>query len=459
MKIVHELPDQVLDVRLCGVASGPSDQSANVQKAAMQARSLGLALHFGGGFSTVYTFESVDVSGLTVTAGDGVVLTHCGSEYLFLSTGQTKLIGLKSQGTPTAKGLFKATGGIASVENCEAVGYSSAANSNTIFFQGCDRPSAHGNRVEGGENGIVFENCFHPVARANDIEATGRDGILFYTDEAQSQPTSCAVSIGNTIRDFARDGEGGRGGVHFYGVHGGARSIGDSVSNDNSQPHDDTGGIRFRDCENFVCEGYTVSGCRSGVLVNHVGDFTGIAKTSGTIGAGVVDGYAKFGINISGAEIVCPVTGVKITNGEDTASGAAIYHSGVGAITGCVISDAPRYGVHASGENSITGNIFVSAGAMPSVYIDGESIVGGNHFDGDVALRVPSGGTATIAANHYGGATMQLDAGATIGALSQIIYAFGGAPIFPATISPGVTAINSGGAPYAYHSGAWHALT
>lgn len=471
--------------------SGSTNQSTLAQKAADRAKALGARLHFGAlSGSTTYTFANVDIAGLTVTFDPDVTISPPAAnstQWCFVAVGTaggritkpTKLIGPRTVGHSTAKGLCK-------FEYCNepyvgdviSTGYSTSGVANIIVWMlECLNPVVDGGNIVGAEKGVSFESCTNPVCHNLTGSSFYNDGIIFYTNPSGTLTTN-AKSTGNVISGFAISNLGGRGGIHFYGCDG-AVSVGDTVSNDSSQTQDDTGGIRFRDCRDFSAVGYDVTQCRSSVLVNHVNDYLAITQSFGAIGPGSINNFRKFGVIIASAtSITCSVSGAKISNGPDIASvpnSAGISHGGIGSVSGCSLQDMRCRGVTISGKVSVSGNNFLRAGkgasSVPSVLIDGDAVVSGNYFSDDagspiatMAIRVPSGGSAVIGPNNFGvGITdfNELSSGSTLKGDSIVRYKFGGAPVFT-----GVTiatsglkiATNSSGVPYAYYSGAWNTI-
>lgn len=477
------------------VGDGVTDDTAAIQAAANAAKANNIGLIFNANSpSTVYLCSGVDVAGLTVTSDSGVSIrvpaatadTHilyCIGTVGSPITTPTKIIGLNFIGSSLAVGAVKSVyANDIIIENCTASGFLVTSGPNVFYQINCSSPLVSGCNINGGSDGIAFESCSKAIASNNKITNVWKDGILFYTNPL-STTTVEAKSMGNTVETFNQKDQAGVGGVHFYGVRD-CSSTGDIVTDDANQTHDDTGGIRFRDCENFSCSGYVVSSCLSGLVINHIGDYTAaphlITRTLGSIGAGSVSNFGKFGIVSSSgvAENSVSINGAHIFNGPDISAvpgSAGINHSTEGSVAGCVFRNMLCSGVSASGQVTVTGNAFYNVGkgafAVASIAVGGTASVSSNFFQDDqgsptatYAIRVLSGGDATIGSNTYStGVThfTEFSSGSTMSGGTFALYRFGGVPVFT-----GVTidaaglklATNSGGVPYSYSGGVWNAL-
>lgn len=468
------------------VVSGTADQSAKVQAAANKARALGVPLVLNAiTTATVYAFTSVNISGIDVISEPGVSLVapSGATGYAFTAMGTagaritrpTRLFGARHSGGGTQLGLFQAQyANDVFVDDCVGQGYpmTSMQDGAALHLNECLRPVVNGGRYDSGRTGVLFISCTSPKAIGVTTNGQGRDGILFYTNPTGTTTTD-ALSDGCVATNWAMNREAGRAGVHFYGVRR-ALAVAATARGDSGQTHDDTGGVRFRDCEDYSASGYKVSDCMSGVLANAVGDYAGaphLIVNRGTIGAGSVDGTRKFGVAVVGTGIFCPVNGANVSNVATAAGGAGIYHSGTGAIMGCNVADMACSGITGDGNNAISGNTLVRAGngsaGLPAIRLGGRGQVGGNHISDDrstpiatLGIRATGVATLTLGENHFGaGVTdpVHADAGTTVRRDSAPVrMRFSGLPTALAgTVEDGVRAIDASGIVYARQSGTW----
>lgn len=491
-RMIAGAPVNVLDF---GATGNGTDETTKIQEAANAAKANNVSLIFNAnGPSTVYLCSGVDVAGLTVISDSGVSIgipsvtsdshiLYCIGTVGSPITTRTKIIGLNFIGSALPVGAVKLIyANDIIIENCTASGFLVTSGPNVFWQVNCVNPLVSGCSINGGENGIAFESCNKATASNNTIINVFRDGVLFYTNPSSTTTTE-AKSVGNTVGTFNQGDFDGRGGIQFYGVRD-CSSVGDIVTDDANQTKDDTGGIRFRDCENFTCSGYTISNCLSGLVVNHIGDYTSaphlITRTLGSIGAGSISNFGKFGIvsSSSVSENSVSITGAHIFNGPDisvVSGSAGINHSTEGSVAGCVFRDMLCSGVSASGQVTITGNAFYRVGkgafAVASIAVSGTASVSSNFFQDDqgsptatYAIRVLSGGDATIGSNTYStGVThsTEFSSGSTMSGGTFALFRFGGVPTFSGVainVAGLKLATNSGGVPYSYSGGAWNAL-
>jgi hypothetical protein len=462
------------------------DQTVKMQAAAARARERGVPLYINAlAQVTYYAFNEVDVAGIEVICEQGVFLTAPtgATGYAFKAVGTsgarvtnpTRLTGAKHAGNGTQLGLFRASyANDVLVSNSYGAGYpmTSSADGAGLSLVECLRPKVEGGKYEGGRTGVLFISCTSPKAIGVTTNGQGRDGILFYTSPTGTTTTD-AMSDGCTATNYNMNGDGGRAGIHFYGVRR-ATAVAPTVNGDSNQPYDDTGAVRFRDCEDFHTSGYKVSDCVTGVLVNSVGDYAAAPHNivnRGSIGAGSVYNTRKFGVAVVGAAVSCPVTGANVSNNADVAGAAGIYHSGTGAITGCPVSDMTCVGINAGGNNTVHGNTLVRAGhggfARAAIFMGGKGQIGSNNISDDrttpvatLGIRINGNAVVTLGENHFGvGITdfVQLDAGTTLRRdSSPLRLKFSGQPAVPAgTIEDGCRAIDSSGITWAREASDW----
>lgn len=470
------------------VGDGVTNDSTKVQAAANEAKSKKLALKFVGEMGTNYAIDNVDVAGLDVYFDSGVSLTSpVGSTghalvavgtVLSRITTPTNIYNPIHTSTGTQLGLFKAVYcDDAYVSYPIGSGYpmSTISDGTPIVFSECIRPVVAGGVLNDGRVGVLFISCTQPLSINVTTQNQGRDGILFYTDPSGTTTTD-AIAINCNASEFCVNSEAGRAGIHFYGVRR-AKSIGCTASNDSSQINDDTAGIRFRDCEDYVADSYNVFNLRTAVLVNEVGDYAGSPHniiTRGSIGIGNINAIGKYGVLVTGTSTVeCSITAARISNIADITSAAGISHGGIGSVTGCTLSDMACRGIDSLGNVSVTGNVLARCGkggtAIPSIYVSGgSSVISGNHIFDDrggsaiatLAIRVGGAASTTIGVNSYGvGITDFITS--SVGTIirrdsAAIRQKFGGVPSsLLGLIENGVKAVDSSGILYEYITGSW----
>ena len=469
------------------LSSAATDQSSIFQAAANQAKALGISLLVNSqGPATQYAINNVDISGLDVwcepgvtfvspTGATGAVFKAVGTANARVTT-PTRLFFAKHNAGGSQKNLFSAEYcDDVLVYMCQGSGYAmpTLTGGSSISLSECKRPVVSGGNFKDGVNGILFVSCESPTAENVTTNNQGRDGILFYSSQSGSTTTD-ATAINCTTVGYCVNGEAGRGGVHFYGVRR-AKAIGCNSRNDNSQTNDDTGAIRFRDCEDFVAEGYSVKDCRTGVLVNEIGDYAGAPHyiiARGAIGAGNISSVVKYGIFVAN-DVPCPVSGARVSSVTDTSALAAgIRHGGIGDIS-AVLQSMDCIGVNSRGSGSkisvVCSRVGTGSTAIPAVAISGHAVVSDCVFSDDrgtptstMAIRAYSGANVTLGANHFGaGITdfVQVDSGSTVKRASVPIRTkFSGTPSFSGTVEAGVQAVDPNGIIYMRQSSAWYAL-
>jgi len=473
---------------MCG-ATGGLDDSAAFTAAAQTARIQGVPLHISSinGAPTVFKINNVDVAGLSVSAGPGVTFeTPAGATgRAFLATGTvgtritrpTIVKGIRHNGGGSQLGLFRADyADDVLVEDCYGDGYpmTLGADGAGVLAVECLRPIVRGGRYTGGRIGVLFVSCTAPAAEGVKTSGQGRDGVLFFTDPTGTTTTD-AKAIGCSAQAYCINGEAGRAGIHFYGVRR-ALAVGCSARDDSGQTFDDTGGIRFRDCEDYACSAYIVDDVVSGVLVNEVGDYAGPPHNivvRGSIGSGTVFDVGKYGVAVVTAS-PCAITGVNVSTIANVASAAGVYHSGTGTVSGCVVSDTAQTGIRIAGSVVVTGNRLTRCGtggsSIPGLLLSGGiSSASGNVFVDDrgsptatMAIRVTSG-SATIGINTFGTGITDFSpsvSGSIILAPSILRGKFAGVPAdFAGTVNNGVEAFDSNGVMYLRSGGAWKRTT
>lgn len=487
-----------------GALTDGTDQSANVSAAATFCKTWGRTLVFDGNSGDVYKFSGIDVAGLTVIASPGVsIAAPAGATGYPLQaigtsgariTSPTKIIGIKHAGGGTAYGLFNAEyADDVLVEGCYGSGYPPGASpdASAIFLKECLRPRVVGGAYSGGRQGVCFVSCTNPGAVYVTTSGQGRDGIQFYTSPTGSTTTD-AYAIACRATAYCLNGEGGRAGVHMYGVRRG-QMLGCSAEDDSGQLNYDTSGLRFRDCEDFSCNGYSVKGVRTGIHATELGDYASsphFISPRGAIGPGSIGGFGEMGICITNnvSPLKCSISGAQIKNGAlvagGTTAGAGIWHEGSGAISGVGMQDIAMRGVwvrpnpNQSGLTlvSLSGSEFlrvgVSASNLPAVAVSGDAThsaeltVSGCSFADDrgtptsaMAIRVFQYGAATIGVNGFGsGITTRVSSeiGGIIRRGSQLIMASAGTPTgLAGTTENGTLATDTNGIVYRIAAGVW----
>lgn len=471
-----------------GIVSGTANQSVNVQKAADAAKAAGVPLRINAvGPATTYAFTNVDIAGLDVIVDPGVsMIAYTGATgYSFVAVGSalsritkpTRLFNARLDGGGTMSGVFSASYcDDPQVHDCGTSNIPTGVSpdGSGVAFAECIRPRVIRGLYHGGRQGVLFYSCTNPVADHVVTSGQGRDGILFYTNPAGTTTTD-AFAVGCHATDYSINGDAGRSGIHFYGVRR-ARAIGTTSGDDNSQIHDDTGALRFRDCEDFFASGYNISVCRSGLVVNEIGDYAAAPHSivvRGEIGQGDVSNVVKYGVFVT-TGVHCPVVGARVRGVSSLASSAGIYHAGNGPISGCLLSDCANTGINAIGENAVVGNTLIRSGAggtaLPGISVSGRGVISGNTFSDDrgsalatLAIRVRTGAVTTVGENSYGvGITdfVQADSGSTIKRDSALIrQKFAGVPASLAgTIENGVRGVDTNGVVYLRLGSAWRRM-
>lgn len=468
-----------------GAVSGSSNQSVIFQKAADAAKATtGKLLINGRGTATTYAFTNVDISGLDVIVEPNVsIVAYSGaSGYSFVVVGtsgarvtsKTRLYNANLDGGGIMSGVFSARyADYAEAHDCSAVNIPTGVSPDGagVTFYECIYPKVVHGFYSGGRTGALFTSCTKPIADGVVTDNQGRDGILFYTSPTGTTTTD-ALAINCKTTKFCINGEAGRGGVQFYGVRR-AKALGCTSSDDSSQTFDDTAAIRFRDCEDFFADSYNASQCRTGVLVNNVGDYASAPHNivvRGAIAGGNVDSTTKYGIAVAAIGVVCPVTGAKVSNVAGGTGAAGIYHAGSGDISGS-LSDMPCSGVISSGTGTkIAVNctrVGTGGTSVAAVSVSGHAVIGNCTFSDNrgtptatLAIRVNSGGIATLGANHYGvGITdfVQADTGSTIKRGSAPIrQKFAGTPSTGGTPEAGTQAMDTNGVMYTRIISSWY---
>lgn len=460
------------------------DQSEKLQNIADIAKSGSRMLVIDSLSDAVYAVMNVDITGLTVEVSPTVSFiapTTATNQYTFIALGasgnlapQTILKNAKLDAAGRMRGVFKADYVNEPLAyKCSAINVPTGVSpdgSGVVMYE-CIKPRVKGGFYHGGRQGVLFSSCTNPEAEGVETDYQGRDGILFYTNPTGTTTTD-AVSINCKATRFALNSEMGRAGIHFYGVRR-AKAITPTVSNDNNQPHDDTGAVRFRDCEDYYTEGYDVENVRVGVLINEIGDYSTSPHNivvRGAIGAGNVKNTQKFGIAIAVLNRICNIIGAVVTNSGQLVSGAGIYTASSGSISGCTVDGTTlSAGIYAgAGKNTITGNTLRNAGRsntnIAQIAAGGETVISGNSFENsdgtsEIAVRVFGSGKSTVGANNYDANTKQMvvvDADATLKQGSSLVKTkFAGIPTFAGTVENGVQAIDTNNVVYIRESGAW----
>lgn len=463
--------------------SSTLDQSTKLQLIANVAKSSSRVLVIDSPINVVYAVMGVDITGLTVYVTPSVSFVApltATNQYAFTAEGtvsnlapQTILRCAKLNAQGRMRGVFKCEYVSEPMAfDCSAVSVPTglSPDGSCVAMVECYKPRVIRGYYNGGRQGVLFTSCINPVARDVKTDHQGRDGILFYTNPLGTTSTD-AVSINCNTSDYCINGEAGRAGVHFYGVRR-ATAIGPTTSNDNGQTFDDTGGVRFRDCEDYSTYGYDVANARTGVLVNEVGDYSGAPHNiivRGVIGIGNVKSTSKFGVCVATPNRACTITGAVVTDSGAISSGAGIYIAADGGVVGCSVNGTTEAsGIYSAGKNTITGNTLKNTGksstAVAQVTVGSETTVCGNTFentDTSSALAVRAIGVAklTLGSNSYDAATAQqfiIDATATLkrgGALLRTQFA--GLPNFTGLFENGVTMCDTNGVIYVRENGTW----
>lgn len=484
-RTIQDKAREIVSVKDFGAVGGASNETSVFQLAANAAKAVGAALLIPKG-AGAYKIDGVDIAGLEVIADPGVTFSSPAGAtgHAFVAVGTaisrvttpTTLRNIVHDGGSSQLGLVRAEycDDIV-IESCIGSGYPMTAlnDGQGIALTECLRPKVIRCKVSGGRMGVIFASCTSPQAQFVTTSGQGRDGIAFYSDPAGTLTTD-ALAVGCVATDYCINGEGGRAGLHFYGVRR-ALCVGCSASDDNGQANDDTAGIRFRDCEDFSAVGYSATNCRTGVLVNEVGDYAAAGiVVRGAIGAGSVDNIGKYGIAVAATNVPCSVSGAKVSNVADVVGGAGIYHSGTGAVSGCMLTHMAVPGVAQAGFCSITGNTFLCVGkgasSVPAVNVTGTAVVSGNAFIDDrgaptstLAIRILSGGAGMIGPNLYGTGITDFVIGSpgstTKRGSTPIRQKFAGVPgSLSGTIESGVMGTDTNGVDFVYRAGAWRRL-
>lgn len=462
------------------------DQSVLLQAAANEAKAKNATLIINA-FSdaTTYVVHNIDISGIKVEVQNGVTFlppSTANTGYTFVAIGtQTNRIVkptiLKNavlDGANKIQGIFKASyADMPQAISCKAINIPTGVNpdGSGVAFGECINPLVERGYYHGGRQGVLFVSCTRPIARNVKVEHQGRDGILFYTLPTGTTTTD-ALADNCISNDYCINGEGGRAGIHFYGVRR-ATAIAPQCSEDNDCTIDDTGAVRFRDCEDYFTNGYIVKKAITGVLVNEVGDYAGSPHNivvRGNIGQGTVENIREYGVAIATPNRSCNVVGAVVKTISSTKpSGAGIYHVGIGTVANCDVQDTLLAGINVSGNVSVRGNVLKNTGkgfnSTPQLRLAGTSSASGNVFSDDrtsnqgtLAIRVSSG-NATIGENSYGtGITdfVQIDAAATLNRDSAPIrQKFSGVPVIAGTVQNGCRAVDNNGVYYTYLTSAW----
>lgn len=472
-----------LNASALGVLPDGTDQTAAVTAAAAQCRTQRKGLRFDGAPGTAYNVAGANIAGITVTADPGVLLAEVDGVSAFCLTAvgtsgaritaPTRLIGVRHAGGAIAKGLLEARyADDVRVEDF-SVGplvRTGGVQTHAIYIEECIRPRVISGETADATIGVGFVSCTNPVAAHVRTKNSGRDGVLFYTNLAGTTTTD-AVAIACDADGFALRGEGGRAGVHFYGVRR-ATSLACSARNDGGLTDHTSAGIRFRDCEDFFADGYAVADARVGVGATQIGDYAAAPHnivTRGNIGAGSVSGVREIGVFVTA--IPCDIEGARVHGLTYTAgvtSGAGIWHEGTGRVA-ATIEDVVARGLWARAGSSLDVVCkFSRAGTstLPALEIAGEVTVAGNSFsdnrgtpESTMAIRVVSGGAATIGENTFGaGITSRVSSqsGGTIRRGSRLVMSSGGAPGgLSGTTENGVLAIDTNGVYFRRTGSTW----
>lgn len=327
------------------------NQSRFAQLAATTAKARRAELRFPAcsDLHDCYRLSSVDIGGLRVTA-DPVVrflppVDSTAHAFVALGTASNRILagthlsGIQHDGLGIALGLFTASfaDGVV-VDQCSGRNYPhdtlNHRDAQVIALTECRHPIVQNSQFHGGRTGVQFNSCLSPTARGVHTMNQGRDGIAFYTEPNGSLTTS-ALAYECRAERWCLNNEGGRAGIHFYGVRG-AMAISCSAHDDSGQVHDDTGGIRFRDCEDFVCDRYEISGCLTGLLVNEIGDYRHRGITvRGSVKRGKVSQFRKYGIFIT-PHIACDIIGATVRGTRETPGSIGIYNQSKGRTTASI---------------------------------------------------------------------------------------------------------------------------
>ena len=459
------------------------DQSAQLQAIADKVKSKSKILIIDSLSPVVYAVMNVDITGLTVEVSPSVSFiapTTATNQYTFVAEGaignlaaKTALKNAKLDAVNRMKGVYKAEYvNEPSAHNCSALNVPTglSPDGSRVAMIKCYKPRVNGGYYHGRRQGVLFTSCTNPVAEDVKTEHQGRDGILFYTNPTGTTTTD-AVSINCNASDYCINGEAGRAGIHFYGVRK-ATAIGPNSSNDNNQIHDDTGGVRFRDCEDYVAVGYVAKDVQTGVIANEIGDYAGEPHNiivRGAFGVGNVTNSRKYGVAVATPNRACNIIGAVVSNSGQITGGGAIYTAANGNISGCTVDDTNEAsGIYAAGKNTITGNFLKNAGksgtSVAQITVTSESVVSGNSFENSnatsaLAIRAIGAAKVTVGPNSYDANITQqvlIDATATLkrgGALIRTQFA--GFPSVTGIFENGVQLCDTNGVIYNRESGAW----
>lgn len=463
------------------------DQSELLQSIANVAKAGSKILIIDSLSEVVYAAMNVDITGLTVEVSPTVSFiapTTATNQYTFIALGtsgnlapQTILKNAKLDAAGRMRGVFRAEYvNEPHAPDCSAINVPTGASpdGSGVSMKECIKPRVKGGFYHGGRQGVLFISCTNPEAEGVTTDYQGRDGILFYTDPTGTTTTDATATSCKATR-YALNGEGGRAGIHFYGVRR-AKAIAPTASGDNGQTFDDTAAVRFRDCEDYYTDGYDVSDALTGVLVNEIGDYAAAPHNivvRGAIGVGNVKGIRKFGVNIATPNRICNIVGAVVSDSANVAGGAGIYTAANGSVTGCTVENTTNAtGIYTAGKCAVTGNNLRNAGrsgtSVAQITAGGETIVSGNTFenaDGSsaLAIRVLGSGKSVVGANNYDAATTQqvlVDANATLKRGSALLkMQFAGVPANTGNFETGIQAIDTNNVVYARESSGWKRQT
>jgi len=137
--------------------------------------------------------------------------------------------------------------------------------------------------------GFAFEESQYVEITGCSTRHSERDGIVFY------DYCRYTVASDNIVRDYMTVNDQGVGGIQVYGSRD-ATITGNIILNG----HYDSAGIRFRDSEDFWCEGnYVSSPGSSAYQVARVGDYPGLDGGNGTFIRNVAAGSRLRGFDVS----------------------------------------------------------------------------------------------------------------------------------------------------------------
>lgn len=383
---------------------GVQDDTASIQSAATAlTASAGGRLYFPKG---TYKFKEISVSSYAdIVCERGTVFTApagtTGTAYWFRVVGTSgahivdvNVRGATCDGGGLMTGLMLLTYVDGSniehcvVEDCNT-DKDAGGGPNLVGALNCTEVTVMRCRGKQAVYGVSFEASANCGVFWSRLETMSRDGILFYNNSDD------CVAIGNTVKDFNRIGENGRGGIHFYGGSNGV-CTGNLVMDAHASATEDTGGIRFRDFDGFSCAGNHIFNVSTGILCNVIGDFRGVL-TAGSISGNNVHTCKYAAINVAGSCSEGSITGNRVRNANTTLTvnvGGIMVGVSDWTVTGNTVTDCPRQGIVANGSHCIvSGNIVnrcgVGGSSVAQIAVFGANVgVFGNQIADD---RVTTG--------------------------------------------------------------------